>query len=119
EIIVVEHRVVNAGDDAVGGGVGCELRIEARLGDGECDAQRLAGVGAIAARRRARERQEAQRCRREPPIPPPPDSPRRMHVYAGAAHAPFDATLGAKLIIQVSILAGIRHAASGWALAMS
>src|SRR5207302_6427969 len=48
EIIVVEHRLVDVFDDAVGGGVRSKLRIEAGLGDGEHDAQCLAEVGGVA-----------------------------------------------------------------------
>src|SRR5439155_24941700 len=47
EVVVIEHRLVDIGDDAVGGRIGRKLRIEARLRDLDCDAQRLAGVGRI------------------------------------------------------------------------
>ena len=45
EIIVIEHRFIDVGDDAVRRRVGGELGVEARFGDGEYDAQRFGGVG--------------------------------------------------------------------------
>ena len=57
EIIVVEHRLVDICDNAVGGGVRGELRVEAGLGDAEHDAQCLAGVRGVASGRRERKRE--------------------------------------------------------------
>ena len=70
QVVVVQHRLVDVIDDAVGARVGGELRIEAHFRAGEDDAQRLRRVGgesrarqASPARRRSRSPRTAMRSR--------------------------------------------------------
>jgi hypothetical protein len=60
EVVVIEHRLVNVLDDRVGRGIGCPLRVEARLGGVEEHAQHFRLVGRIDARARPKAKKDGE-----------------------------------------------------------